>query len=263
MQARCHAALRLVTFFGSTLAVVLAVATNVTDAAGLAHGDNFIVFAEDQALAESVLAKADEFRQSVAQDWLGTPLPASVGRTVIHVQLSENEDRGQFWAIDGTDRRHHKLWITTTRKRAVGSTLHHEITHAVLATQFPGRLPAWIDEGIASGYDDKSRRDVRRNLIAWYVRSGNWPRLESLFKTDTITASDKATYATASSLTEFLLSRADKQTLLQFAVAGQKNGWDQALQQAYRIGSIGELQTAWQAWVTNSMKVANSVYRKK
>lgn len=258
MITRSHHQRRWVTFFGSAIIVALAIFPSTTRAAGLAHGDNFIVLAEDQALAEAVLAKANEFRKSVAKQWLGTPLPASIGRTVIHVQLSDREDRGQFWAIDGADRRHHKLWITTNRKRAVGSTLHHEITHVVLATQFPQRLPVWIDEGIASSYDDKPRRAVRRNVITWYVRTGNWPRLETLFKTNAITASDKAVYATASSLTEFLLSRADKKTLLQFATAGQKNGWDTALTQSYHIGSVAELQVAWQAWVVGTTKVAST-----
>jgi hypothetical protein len=220
--------------------------------AGLAHNHNFIVLAPDQPLAEDVLAEAEFFRKQVAKEWLGEELPPSVGPAVIHVQLSETEDSGLTWAIDSPGRKFHKLWITTTRRGALGSTLGHEITHLVLATRFPDRLPAWAEEGAASLKDDQERIELRRRIIQWYARTGNWPNLDTIFQARTVLASDQATYSVAASLTEYLLSRGDKATFLRFAVAGKEKGWDFALQQHYSVRSAHELQATWQAWVSGA-----------
>ncbi len=152
---------------------------SVAQGAGFAHDDNFIVLAPDQALAEEVLDRAEHFRGQVAQEWLGEDLPPSVGRAVIHVSLSDLEDSGLTWAIDCPERKYHKLWVKGTRDQVLGSTLHHEMVHAVLVTRFPDQLPAWAEEGAASTKDDPQRIDTRRRIIDWYARTGNWPKLHA------------------------------------------------------------------------------------
>ena len=222
----------------------------VTQGAGFAHNANFIVLAPDQPLAEEVLAKADLFRKQVAEEWLGERLPTSVGRAVIHVELSDSGDSGQTWAIDAPGRKLHQVWLTTSRQRAVSSGLRHEITHVVLATRFPDRLPAWIEEGIASLSDDPQRIETRRRIVNWYARTGNWPRFESLIEAPTILPSEKDRYSVAASLTQYLLSRGDRAEFLRFAITGKEKGWDQALQQHYSLSTVRDLQVAWQAWVS-------------
>ncbi|HID75069.1 MAG TPA: hypothetical protein EYP56_03635 [Planctomycetaceae bacterium] len=217
-----------------------------------AHNQNFIVLAEERSLAESVLAQADRYRRQLAQEWLGEELPPSVGRTIITVTLSESVDRGFTWPIDGPERRYHKMWLTGSRMQLLGSTLEHEMTHVVLATRFPGMLPAWADEGAASLKDDAARREACRRLIAWYARTGNWPDLRSLFQQEAIVAEDRAAYSVAGSVTSYLLSRGDKATFLAFALAGPREGWDAALRSCYGLESVEQLQGAWQAWVERS-----------
>lgn len=225
--------------------------TNVL-AAGFQHDENFTILAEDELLAADVLASANRFRQQVANDWLRLELPPSVGETVIHVTLSSEEDRGLTWAIDSPNRSMHKIWLTTSRDRANGSTLQHEIAHIVLATRYPQRLPAWADEGIAGTYDEQDRINTRRQIIQWYAQTENWPTLESVFQMPAIINTDKKAYSVAASVTEFLLTRADKPTFVEFAAAGQQAGWDRALQDFYKIESVAALQQAWQAWASGS-----------
>ncbi len=48
-------------------------------AVGFAHDPTFIVYAPDQALADRVLAKAEEFRKAEAKSLLGAELEAGQG----------------------------------------------------------------------------------------------------------------------------------------------------------------------------------------
>ena len=132
-------------------------------AAGFVHNENFVVFTESglsrqvtQDFAQSVLVKAEEYRKQISQEWFGEQLPRGIGRTTINVSFSDDRDAGLTWAVDHPDRKLHTIYLYTTAEQAVGSTLAHEVAHAVLATRFPHphRLPAWVEEGIASQYDN-------------------------------------------------------------------------------------------------------------
>ena len=90
-------------------------------AAGLAHSDNFIVLTPaspnqeaGQAFAASVLAKAEEYRRSVAREWLGEVLPAGVGKTMINVEFSDTKDSGLAWCKDHSQRPLHNVYLATS-----------------------------------------------------------------------------------------------------------------------------------------------------
>jgi hypothetical protein len=232
------------------------------DAAGFAMSDNFTVFTpsyptrqDAEAYAREVLESAESWRREIARQWLGEELPPSVGQTTINVSFSDEKDTGLTWAKDNPQRKYHTLYLTTTPDRALGSTLAHEMVHAVLATQFPhpNRLAAWIEEGIACRYDDESAQTTRKRILAWIARTDNWPDVASLLHSPTIASRDKVAYATAASLTEFLLTRRDKRTLLEFGQHANKAGWDAALSKYYRIDSTADLQRSWQQWVQQSI----------
>jgi hypothetical protein len=230
--------------------------------AGFAHDANFIVLADDQSLAEEVLARAGEFRRQVALDWLGSELPDGAGPVIIHVEISEREDKGLTWAVDHPGRTHHKLWLTTSRQRATGSSLAHEITHCVLASAFTGRLPPFVDEGVAGLRDGPDRRAIRRRILARFAADNSWPSLERVLNAAAIAPSDQAAYSVACSLTEFLLARGSdgprqaRARLFAFAQAGRDDGWDLALQAHYGLASVGQLEQEWRAWVVSSQRVA-------
>jgi hypothetical protein len=227
--------------------------------AGMAHDENFIVMAPDQTLADELIARANQFRREVAIEWLGRELPPSVGRTIINVELSDGIDRGFTWPIDSPARKCHKMWLTTSRERALGSTLRHEITHVVMATRFRGMMPPWAEEGAASLEDDSHRIETRQDVIAWYNETGAWPNLTNVLQADCILATDKALYSVAASVTEYLLACKDRKTFLAFAVAGKQSGWDRALAEHYGIGGVGQLQEAWQAWAGGTGRRARAV----
>jgi hypothetical protein len=237
--------------------VVLALHSGSTFASEFARSANFIVLADDAELAGQVLAQAERYRREIAEEWLGEALPDGIGAAMINVRISATEDSGLTWPTDpASARRYHRVWLTTSPAHATGAVLKHELTHVVLATWMPERLPPWAEEGAASAYDDASRVAQRRRALEWFARSGNWPRLIHVLEDDTITADDLTSYAVAASLSELLLQRGDRATLLRFAADGRRLGWDEALRTHYRIEDVNALQLAWQAQLSEQTAAA-------
>ncbi len=246
----------LIALFG-----ILFLPVTAADAAGFAMSDNFTVLTSDwpspgeaNQYAQEVLQNAEQWRIDIAREWLGQELPPGVGQTTVNVSLATERDAGLTWAKDDPRRRYHTLYLTTSPERALGGTLAHEMAHVVLATRFPHprRLPAWMEEGIASRYDDDDRVQLRQQQIDWIVRTGNWPRVDGLLSASNISARDKQAYALAASLIDFLLSlNADKQVILEFGQHASQAGWDAALRKYYHIQDVSQLQTRWQRWLTS------------
>jgi len=236
---------------------------SVGHAAGLAHNDNFIVFAQSgvtprvaQELADSLMIRAGQYRKQIAEDWLGSPLPSGVGRATINLRLSDLKDTGLTWAIDHPSRKTHTVYLVTSADKALGQTLAHEMVHVVLATRFPHpyRLPAWLEEGIASQYDDPNRCRMRDEVRRWWILTKKWPPLISLLNAHNIHAEERESYAAAASLTSMLLERGGKEKLLEFGQSASRSGWREALQSHYQIRDVAELERVWQSWVMQAAR---------
>jgi hypothetical protein len=203
------------------------------------------------------LQQAEAYRAAIAKEWLGETLPPSIGRTVINISFSATEDRGLTWAKDDPRRKFHNIYLTTAPELVLGDKLRHEIVHVVLATRYahPNRLPPWVEEGIASRYDDEQRIATRRGILSWYVRTGNLPDISRVLDAPNLPPSDQTAYAVAASLTDYLLSLHGKEVLLKFAQASKKDGLDAALLRHYRIESIQHLQSQWAAQLERTQHV--------
>ena len=223
---------------------------------GYAKSDNFTVLTPKQATAQEanayatdVMRTAELLRSEIAREWLGHELAPNQGRTIVTVSFELDRDSGLTWAIDDPRRKYHALYLSTSPELAMGSTLAHEMVHVVLATQFPHpkRLPAWLEEGIASQYDDHARQHERQRLITNFIRTRRWPPIAAVLNAKTVPANDTKAYTVAASLTALLLARdGDKQKLLAFGQMGNQDGWDIALQECYGIESVHQLQAIWQ-----------------
>lgn len=213
---------------------------------------NFVITAPDRELAEAVLTKAEALREALAVRWLGEKLPAGVGPTVIRVKLSSTEDKGLSWVAENDSRLSHLMWLTTSRERALGTTLAHEMTHVVLATRYPGAVPAFATEGAACEQDDAERVAMRREIVAWWAQNGAWPHVAELFESRQIEPTDMAQYAHACSVAAFLLSRGGRAKFIDFAVAGQERTWPVAVREFYGFDDLMSLQSAWRDWAVAS-----------
>lgn len=245
-----------------SLAVALAAAFfagNGAQAAGFVHSPNFIVITpdtqareSDEAYAKAILEKAEQYRKQIALEWLGEELPPSIGQVTINIRFTAGGDSGLTWAKDHPDRKFHAMYLATAPLQTPEGLLAHEMAHCVLATKFPHprRLPAWLDEGIASRYDDAQRVAIRQRITGWYVSTGQWPRLANVLAADKVHSDDQEAYALAASVTELLLSRGEKRLLLRFGPLTQEVGLDRALAECYGIKNAAELESLWRTWVS-------------
>jgi hypothetical protein len=188
----------------------------IANAAGFVHNDNFLIFTESsispkvaQDFANSLMTRAEAYRKQIAEDWLGRPLPAGIGRATINLRFSESEDTGLTWAIDHPSRKTHTVYLVTSADKALGTTLAHEMVHVVLATRFPHphRLPAWLEEGIASQYDDENRKRLRADKASWWVETEVWPNVENVLSAHNIQADDREAYAVSAQVAGVRASR--------------------------------------------------------
>jgi hypothetical protein len=251
---------RLVPLFAM---VVLACAASVSRSAGVARSENFSVYVPDhptrqqaQQFAERLLERAQQFRREIAVEWLGEELPAGAGKTIIYVEYSDVEDFGLTWAKDGPERHYHTIWLHTSPQSATGETLKHEIAHSVFATKYPhpNRLPSWVEEGIASRYDNHIRSGARAQLLRFWGRTGRAAQLAPILESTDLKSFDENSYAAATSLVSFLLARGGERVLMRFAEDGQRSGWNAALHSHYGIESMQQLQSDWQGWLAEGAR---------
>jgi hypothetical protein len=247
---------RIAIVFSQSILLVGWVATARLEGAGFVHSSNFTVFTPAEpsreaanAFAAAVLERAEQLRKQIAIEWLGDELPPSIGQVLLNVDYSNKPDSGLTWAKDRPDRKLHALFISTTPGQLPDGVLAHEMVHCVLATRYPhpNRLPAWLEEGIASRYDDANRQQIRQRIMSWFVTTGNWPRLEAVLSSKRVHSDDQEAYALAATVTELLLERGNRQKLLGFGELVGKEGLDRALNQCYGIGGAAELELLWKA----------------
>ncbi|MGH7127715.1 MAG: hypothetical protein ACREIV_04040 [Planctomycetaceae bacterium] len=219
---------------------------------GTARSPNFTVtVARDPALARDLLARAESLREDIALRWIGSPLPEGVAHTVIHLHRDDAADVGRLVPADGVTQTRHWLWLRTSRERALGTTLAHEMTHVVLSTRFPEGMPVWANEGIASLEDDAERHAIRRERLAHLARSERWPSVAEVMSMPHISPDDTTAYSVAVSLTEFLLERGPRGDFLRFVETGADGNWNAALRRFYKIDGTADLQREWQVWLAN------------
>jgi len=252
------------------LLLVGLVATNRLEAAGFVHSPNFIVLTPPvpsqeaaDVFAKAVLERAEVLRRQIAIEWLGQELPPSIGQVMLNVNFSNQPDNGLTWAKDNPDRKFHALFIETSPGQLPQGLLAHEMAHCILATKYPppGRLPAWLEEGIASQYDDENRQQIRQRIVGWYVTTGQWPRLASVLAAQRVHSDDQEAYTLAATVTQLLLERGDRQKLLQFGERVGQLGMDRALHQSYGIANTAELELLWQARYSRNVAAAQSITR--
>jgi hypothetical protein len=256
--------------YSRSAAILVGLSSVCALGAGFVHNENFVVFTEatispkaTEEFAQSVLAKAEEYRKQISIEWFGEELPPGIGRTTINVRFSPDRDSGLTWAVDHPDRKLHTVYLFARPDESVGSTLAHEMAHVVLATQcpHPHRLPAWVEEGIASQYDNSARRQTRGNVLRFFASREDWPQVSGVVSSSNIPSEDTRSYAVAVSLTEMLLESGGKQTFLEFGRMAGRDGFQPAIARYYQVRDMAELQIRWQKWVSRSASASPQLSR--
>ncbi|HEY7428730.1 MAG TPA: hypothetical protein VH682_31155 [Gemmataceae bacterium] len=236
---------------------LLVVLASIASLAASYRTTNFVVEASDEKIAKKVGDSAERYRKESAVQWLGEEMPPWGRRCPIRVTItSTNSSGATCFAFDGGKVLSMDMHIEGTADRLISSVLPHEITHTVLAHHFRAPVPRWADEGAAVLSED-ARERVRmemciRQLLA---SSQRFVPLRRLFSLRDYPRDVMALFAEGYSVSRFLIESHDRKTFLAFVGDGMKSDWDKACQRHYSYKNVGELETAWQKWV--SAKNAN------
>ncbi|TWT48759.1 hypothetical protein [Botrimarina hoheduenensis] len=221
-------------------------------ARGVYRTANFEVRAATPALARELAEAAEDWREKLAIEWLGKPLPAWTEpckvNADVHPRLGAGGwttfvfDQGEVFGWD--------MHVQGSHERVIDSVLPHEITHTVFASYFRQPLPRWADEGACTTVEHRSEIGKQEALLVNFLKTGKGIRFSEMFAMREYPEDVLPLYAQGLSLTQFLIERRGRQEFLAFLSDGLRDGdWRRAIAGRYGHASLYELQEQWLAWV--------------
>ncbi len=128
-------------------------------------------------------------------------------------------------------------------------TMPHELTHVVLADEFPhGRLPRWADEGAAMLADSPHKRARhRQDAHSARKRGAELPVAQLLNIEQPLAAGRMAAfYGQSLTLVEHLVAQGDRRRFLDFLHEADRAGYDASLRAYYGLASPARLAAAFE-----------------
>lgn len=214
---------------------------------------NFIVTAPTTEFAQQVGEAAEIYRDELAIEWLGKPLPGNWSSPCpINVQVGSmgaggattfNFQNGEVYGW--------KMDIQGSEERILDSVLPHEINHTIFACYFRRPLPRWADEGAASLIEHGSERLRLRKIHDQVMGTSRKIPLKTLLDMKNYPQDKQQVltlYAEGHSLADFLIQKSDKPSYIKFLQIAHEEGWPTALKR-YDYASVDALEKDWDQWV--------------
>lgn len=214
---------------------------------------NFVVTAPTVEFAKQVAEAAEIYRDELAIEWTGKPLPGNwstpcpisvkVGSMGAGGATTFNFSNGEVYGW--------KMEIQGSEERILDSVLPHEVNHTIFACYFRRPLPRWADEGAASLIEHGSERLRLRKIHDQVMGTNRKIPLRSLLEMKNYPQDKQQVltlYAEGHSLAEFLIQKSDKPSYVRFLQVAHEQGWDAALKM-YGYASIDALEQDWDGWV--------------
>ncbi len=211
---------------------------------------NFMVEAPTPQIAQWIGQAAETYRQQKAVEWLGQEMPPWPERCPLHVRVTMSGPGGATsFAFDRGRVLGQQMNIEGPMDRLVASVLPHEVTHTVFAYYFRRPVPRWADEGGAVLSEDEVERNRHDQLVRHILNTpGRKIPLRRLFALHDYPSDVMVLYAEGFSVSNYLVSRSDRRTFLEFINQGMSGyGWDNAVRTYYHFNSVDELEEAWLA----------------
>ncbi len=219
---------------------------------GSCQSQHFIVSAPTPAFARQVCEAAEQYRRTLASEWLGTELPPWQDLCPIRVIVGPQLGAGgatTFTFINGQPRDWH-MEIQGSQERILDSVLPHEITHTIFATHFGCPLPRWADEGAATSVEHVSERTKQDQLLIQFLTSNRGIAFNHMFAMKEYPPDILPLYSQGYSLARYLIAQGGRRKYVDYVFDGMHwNNWTAATQKHYGLSSLSELQVTWLAWV--------------
>jgi hypothetical protein len=216
------------------------------------QSEHFQVTAPSPEFARQVCEAAEHYRQALAVEWLGSPLPPWQDACPIQVIVGPQLGAGgstTFTFINGQPCRW-SMEIQGSQERILDSVLPHEITHTILATHFGCALPRWADEGAATSVEHVSERTKQDQLLIQFLTSNRGIAFNQMFAMRDYPPDILPLYSQGYSLARYLIAQGGRQKYVSYVEDGMRwNNWTAATQKHYGPRSLSELQLSWLDWV--------------
>lgn len=253
----------------SVLLLALAAAAPTMRAADLDDGShrapprgNFVVHEAGDDRSRVILERAEAVRREAFRRLLGDDAPApwrapchvhvhpsarSFAATLGSPPLAARGATSLEFGVDRVTRR--RIDVMGDGPDVVPDALAHEIVHVVLGDRFTAAAPPrWADEGLALLFDPPDRqrrhdddfREALRRGLAWTAAD-----LLALEEYPPQAHRQRVFYGQSAALVRWLVARRDAPAFVAFAADCGPLGTGAALAKHYGIGSVAELDRAW------------------
>jgi len=215
---------------------------------------NFVVTASTAEFAKQVGDAAEIYREELAVEWTGKPLPGSwkypcpisvkVGDIGAGGKTTFNFQNGEVYGW--------RMEIQGTEQRILDSVLPHEVNHTIFASHFRRPLPRWADEGAASLIEHDSERNRLRDIHNRVMGTSRKIALKTLLDIKQYPPDPQEVltlYAEGHSLADYLIQRGGKPLYIRLMAVAHERGWETALKTLYGINNLQGLEREWDQWV--------------
>lgn len=237
------------------LIIIAALMLTSTATADTYQTSNFIVETNDNQSARTIAEAAEQHRKRLAVIWVGEELPdwSAPCKVTAKIGTTDNGGSTSFDFHDGEV----TGWTMTVQgsiERIIDSTLPHEITHTISASEIRRPIARWADEGTAIAIEHASERAVHQNSLQELIRDGQLMSVRLLtvqmqYSSPEVT---KAIYAQGASLVEFLVKADTPQKFFScMKQATQQNDWQTAIRDFYGFSTLEDVETSWKAWLSS------------
>lgn len=219
---------------------------------GAYRTENFVVRAPTAELAREIGDSAEQWREKLAIEWIGRPMPKWVEPCKLSAKVSPQLgaggattfvfDRGEVFGWD--------MEVQGSRERILDSVLPHEVTHTVFASYFRKPLPRWADEGACTTVEHRSEIAKQERLLIQFLKTDRGIPFSRMFAMKEYPRDILPLYSQGHSLCQFLIEKHGKKEFLAFLTDGMRDeNWRRAVQQHYGQENLYVLQTEWLDWV--------------
>ncbi len=218
---------------------------------------NFIVNAPNAQVAKDVGDSAERYRDELATEWLGKPLPPWGQPCPITVQVGRNLGAGgaTSFVFDRGEVFGWTMTIQGSHERIIDSVLPHEVTHTIFASHFRQPVPRWADEGACTTVEHVSERTKQQQMLIQFLKTGRGIAFSSMFAMKEYPADVLPLYAQGHSLATYFISQGGKAKYLQFLADGmQDEDWTAAVHKHYGFADLAQLQNTWLEWVRSGSR---------
>jgi RNA polymerase sigma factor (sigma-70 family) len=219
---------------------------------------NFNVQCAEPRCARLIAEMAELQRRQLAKSWLGKELPRWDERCEIQVKITSGSAKGATSMSFPPDKANFSSSIEGPLDYLLADVLPAQVAHAVLATHFGKPVPRWVDEGIAIMSESPEEQVRLQRMIMEMAVAGRTVKVKELLTMKDYPRDVMVLYVQGHSLTEFLVKRKDRTTLLRFVKDGMDGDWNKAAANHYGFRDLDEMDTAWRAELPNKAPEARA-----